>query len=208
MITLATIYKFFNSSLLRFGRGFSSLIILLGVLFPACQSQMDQRPNVVIILADDLGWSDIGCYGGEISTPNLDRLAEHGMRFTNFYSTSKCFPSRAALLTGVYAQECGFGSTFKNPISNAVTLGEVLHNAGYNTYWSGKHHGIENPINLGFDKYYGLKDGASNHFNPGLQREGEPKPAQKMMRTWCIDSTEISPYTPPKDFYSTDYFSN
>jgi arylsulfatase len=96
-----------------------------------------------------------------------------------------------------------------------VTLGEVLREAGYITLWSGKHHGLENPITRGFDHYYGLKDGACNHFNPGVQRPGEGAPARKERdgrktdRAWCIDSTMFVPYTPDeKDFYTTDYFTD
>jgi len=173
------------------------------------------KPNIILISADDLGWSDIGCYGSEIQTPNLDGLAEGGMRFTLFHNTSKCFPSRACLLTGVYAQDCGYDTTFMNPIVNAVTLGEVLRSAGYRTLWSGKHHGLENPVTRGFDRYYGLKDGACNYFNPGNQRPGEGaparkgKPGNKRVRAWCIDSVMYNPYTPEeKDFYTTDYFTN
>jgi len=173
------------------------------------QASSDKRSNIILICADDMGWSDLGCYGSEISTPNLDRLAEQGMRFTNFYNTSKCFPSRACLLTGVYAQQSGYDQTYRNPFRNAVTLGEVLHEAGYRTLWSGKHHGLENPFDRGFDRYYGLKEGGCNHFNPGLQREGEPAPARKgRARPWCFDSLMIEPYTPvEKDFYTTDYFT-
>src|SRR5680860_391367 len=158
------------------------------------QSKFEGKPNIILISADDLGWSDIGCYGSEVQTPNLDILAEGGMRFTRFHNTSKCFPSRACLLTGVYAQQNGYAKTYKNPITNAVTLGEVLQTAGYKTMWSGKHHGLENPITRGFDRYYGLKDGACNYFNPGNQRPGEEAPARKgvpgnkTVRAWCIDS--------------------
>ena len=96
-----------------------------------------------------------------------------------------------------------------NPITNAVTLGEVLQDAGYLTYWAGKDHGIENPYDSGFDHYFGINDGAFNHFNPGKQREGEPIPAQKRTRKWGIDSIIYEPSTPKeKDFYSTDYFTN
>ncbi len=169
-----------------------------------------ERPNIVLIAVDDMGWSDLGCYGSEINTPNIDKLASNGLRFTNFYNTAKCFPSRASLLTGVYAQDCGYDKTHTNPIRNAVTLGEVLQDAGYVTYWAGKHHGKENPYKRGFNHYFGIKDGASNHFNPGRQREGEPKPSQKKdNRSWGIDSIIHKPYTPKeKDFYSTDYFTN
>jgi arylsulfatase len=168
-----------------------------------------KRPNILLILADDMGWSDVGCYGGEIATPNLDGLAQGGLRFTQFYNTSKCFPSRACLLTGVYAQQCGMDKGPGN-LANAVTLGEVLRTAGYHTLWSGKHHGTENPYTRGFDHYFGLRDGACNYFNPGLQRPGEGKPAQKAYgkRFWCIDGKTLQPYTPEeKDFYTTDYFT-
>ena len=169
-----------------------------------------EKPNIILICADDMGWSDLGCYGSEVQTPNLDKLAENGLRFTQFHNTSKCFPSRACLLTGVYAQDCGYSKTFTNPIQNAVTLGEVLQQAGYMTFWSGKHHGKENPYDRGFDHYFGLKDGACNFFNPGMQREGEAPPAHKSaVREWCIDSLFYKPYTPPeKDFYTTDYFTH
>jgi arylsulfatase len=165
------------------------------------------RPNIVLILADDLGWSDIGCYGSEIDTPNLDRLAKGGIRFTQFHNTSKCFPSRACLLTGLYAQQCGMDRSF-GKLKNAVTLAEILRVAGYRTLMAGKHHGTENPFERGFDRYFGLRDGCCNYFNPGKQRPGEGKPAQKRTRTWCIDGKTFKPYTPPeKDFYTTDYFT-
>ena len=195
----------------------SKKITLLSSCIPSllllnhCQSASEtDRPNIILILADDLGLSDIGCYGSEIKTPNLDRLAESGLRFQYFANTSKSFPSRACLLTGVYAQDCGYDNTFNQPIQNAVTIGEVLRSAGYLTLWSGKHHGAENPVYRGFDRYYGLKDGACNYFNPGAQREGEELPAQKSRtREWCIDSILYKPYTPQhKDFYTTDYFTN
>jgi len=162
-----------------------------------------------------MGWSDLGCYGSEISTPHIDRLAKQGIRFTQFHNTSKCFPSRACLLTGIYAQQSGYAKSYREPLKNAVTLGEVLRSAGYITLWSGKHHGVENPIYRGFDHYYGLKDGACNHFNPGVQRPGEGVPArkswggEKARRAWCIDSLMFAPYTPDAaDFYTTDYFTH
>jgi arylsulfatase A-like enzyme len=194
-------------------------LLFIPLVLGSCTSKMTnhtlQHPNIILISADDLGWSDIGCYGSEVQTPNLDRLGEGGMRFTRFHNTSKCFPSRASLLTGVYAQQCNYDKTHTNPITNAVTLGEVLRTAGYRTLWSGKHHGLENPVYRGFDRYYGLKDGACNYFNPGDQRpdEGAParkgRPGNKTIRAWCIDSVTYMPYTPKeKDFYTTDYFTN
>ncbi len=191
------------------------LLIILGLFLLQSCSKENTKPNIILISADDLGWSDIGCYGSEIKTPNLDKLGEGGMRFTNFHNTSKCFPSRACLITGVYAQQNNYNKTHTNPITNAVTLGEILRTAGYRTLWSGKHHGLENPYTRGFDRYYGLKDGACNYFNPGEQREGEGvparkgKPGNKNKRAWCIDDKMFTPYTPEaKDFYTTDYFAN
>ena len=173
-----------------------------------------EKPNIILICADDLGWSDIGCYGSEVQTPNLDKLADEGIRFRHFHNTSKCFPSRSCLLTGIYAQQNGYAKNFKQPLTNSVTLGEVLKMAGYRTLWSGKHHGLENPVIRGFDRYYGLKDGACNYFNPGNQRPGEGAPARKgapgkkTVRSWCIDSVMYEPYPPEaKDFYTTDYFT-
>ncbi|SNY95067.1 arylsulfatase [Flagellimonas pacifica] len=188
-------------------------LFLAVLIFCSCKpsppNKENDQPNIVLILADDLGWSDLGSYGGEILTPNLDQLAANGIRYTQFNNTSKCFPSRASLLTGLYAHQVGFAKTHTNPIKNAITLGELLKSAGYRTLWSGKHHGIENPLSRGFDRYFGLVDGASNHFNPGLQREGEPAPAQKKPdRTWYVDSTLHRPYTPKKGFYTTDAFTD
>jgi len=104
--------------------------ILFGFLLEndAIAQEPYPKPNIILICADDLGWSDIGCYGSEIETPNLDKLAETGMRFIRFHNTSKCFPSRACLLTGVYAQQCNAHESSRNPIVNAVTIDEVLRN--------------------------------------------------------------------------------
>ena len=93
-------------------------------------------PNIVLILADDLGWSDIGCYGGEIPTPNLDRLAAEGLRFIQFYNNSVCGPSRASLLTGLYAQRIGHTGRHWNQLTDytrCLTFGEALQRAGYHT---------------------------------------------------------------------------
>jgi len=183
-----------------------SVLFLSGTRSP--QRYVERRPNILLICADDLGWSDVGCYGSEVLTPNLDRLAASGIRFRQFHNTAKCHPSRASLLTGLYAQQNGYEKDFDKPLVNAVTLGEYLKMAGYRTMWSGKHHGVENPRTRGFDHYYGLKDGAVNYFNPGKQRPWEGKPAEKKVRHWCIEDIEYVPYTPEeKDFYTTDYFT-
>jgi arylsulfatase len=172
-------------------------------------AQTQSKPNIIFILVDDMGYSDIGCYGGEVQTPNLDHLAEQGIRFTNMYNTAKCFPSRACLLSGVYAQQCGMAKKH-GKIKNAATLGEVLRTAGYRTLASGKHHGTENLYDRGFDHYYGLREGASNMWNPGgVTREGEMTPGRKgIKRPFCIDEKTIEPYTPPKGWYTTDAFTN
>ncbi len=112
-------------------------------------SQTDKRPNIILIMADDLGYSDLGCYGGEINTPNLDGLAAKGMRFTQFYNVSRCCPTRAALLTGMYNHAAGIGAmttrqdeeAYKGHIGeNTVTIAEVLKQAGYRTAMAGKWH--------------------------------------------------------------------
>ncbi len=184
-----------------------SLAPLCGAM--AQNGKVTERPNILLISADDLGWSDIGCYGSEVKTPNIDALADSGVRFTQFHNTSKSYPSRACLLTGLYAQQNGYFKYFGGPLENSVTLGEYMKSAGYRTLWSGKHHGDENPRTRGFDHYIGLKDGACNYFNPGLQRYGEEKPAQKShRRKWCIENKEYAPYTPTdKNFYTTDHFT-
>ncbi|MCF2736784.1 MULTISPECIES: arylsulfatase [Bacteroides] len=114
-----------------------------------------KRPNILVILADDLGYSDIGCYGGEVKTPNLDRLAENGVRFTHFYNTSRSCPTRASLLTGLYPHQAGVGRmTFDDHkpgyrgtmTHNGVTIAEVLKENNYNTAWVGKWHVAETPL--------------------------------------------------------------
>lgn len=188
---------------------YRKIIPLIACIPLNAQAATAEKPNVLIILADDLGWSDIGCYGSEINTPNLDKLAKDGLRFNNFHNTGKSFPSRSCLLTGLYAQQNGYNKLYNKPFKNAVTLGEVLKSAGYRTLFAGKHHGAENPHDMGFDRNFGLKDGCCNYFNPGVTRPGEGEPAHKIARKWCIDEKEYEPYTPAeKDFYTTDYYTN
>lgn len=124
-------------------------------------SNLAKRPNFLIILADDMGYSDLGCFGSEIETPNLDRLAADGIRFTQMHNTSKCFPSRACLLTGLYAQQCGMDQRSSEGFRNSVMMGEILRRAGYRTLFVGKHHGTDNPYDWGFDHYRGLRDGGA-----------------------------------------------
>ena len=124
-----------------------------------------RRPNILLIVADDLGYSDLGCYGGEIDTPILNALAANGLRFTQFYSTARCCPSRASILTGQYPHKVGVGHMvtdmghpgYRGRLSeNAVTLAEVLKPAGYRTFMSGKWHvGTNDPTRHGFEQYFG-----------------------------------------------------
>lgn len=159
-----------------------------------------KRPNIVLILADDMGFSDIGCYGGEIETPNLDALAQNGLRFTQFYNSARCCPTRASLLTGLHPHQTGVGwmtNSAENPKRgdrnvygyrgflnrDCVTLAEVLSAAGYRTLMSGKwhlgYHAKEKwPRQRGFDRYYGTLSGSVNYFNPiaprGLMFDNDP----------------------------------
>ncbi|MDG0965333.1 MAG: arylsulfatase, partial [Opitutales bacterium] len=152
-------------------------------------------------------YSDIGCYGGEVKTPNLDQLAKNGLRFTQFYNTAKCHTTRAELLTGNYAYSIG-----DNHMEHGATFGEVLRPIGYRTLISGKWHQVPLPTNRGFDRYYGLADGCSNFFNPGVKaRPGEGLPGRKRtsLRRWAIEDKVIMGYTSPdKKFYHTDAFTN
>lgn len=141
---------------------------------PNAAADAKQPPNILLILADDLGFSDLGCYGGEIATPNLDSLATNGLRFTQFYNTARCWPTRAALMTGYYAQQVrrdrlpgipsGGGNRGVRP-DWAVLLPEMLKSAGYRSYHTGKWHIDGMPVASGFDHSYLLKD-QGRFFNP------------------------------------------
>ena len=186
------------------------MLLAMSLLGVSPTPEDDDRPNIVLIMVDDMGFSDVGAYGGEIDTPHLDRLAARGMRFTQFYNTSKCFPTRASLMTGLYAHQVGMGYR-PDSIRHGVTIAEVLREVGYRTLMVGKWHGRENPWDRGFDRYFGLVDGAVNHFNPGLTRPGEPPPSRKApgrLRRWAVDGEMFLPYTPDDPyFYSTDAYT-
>lgn len=194
----------------------SKIIAILLFLTCSIFAAEKDKPNIIFILVDDMGYSDIGCYGGEVQTPNLDRMAANGMRFTSMYNTSKCFPSRKCLLTGVYAQQCDMTKIYKGGLKNAVTLANLLKSDGYRTLAVGKHHSSKSLYNLGFDHFSGFYYGAggkscANHFNPGEQRPGEGVPARKKgeNRIYCFDDKKMTPYFTPKekDWYTTDYFT-
>ena len=146
-------------------------------------------PNILIILNDDMGFSDIGCYGGEIQTPNLDRLAANGLRFSQFYNTARCSPSRASLLTGLHPHQTGIGIlTYNigpegyagNLNRSCVTIAEVLKQNSYKTYLSGKWHVASSlteptdawPLQRGFDEFFGTIIGAGSFYDPNTLTRG------------------------------------
>lgn len=169
------------------------------------------RPNIMVILADDMGFSDIGCYGGEVETPNLDRLAGNGAKFSQFYNAARCCPTRASLLTGLYPHQAGIGHMtsdrgyegYRGDLNNhCVTMAEVLKKSGYSTYMSGKWHVTKHmgqwsgdnqtskhnwPLQRGFDRFYGTILGAGSYYNPVTLTRG---------------NTPIEPEV--EDFYYTD----
>jgi arylsulfatase len=179
------------------------------------------RPNVIVILADDLGYSDLGCYGSEIATPNLDALARQGMRFTDFYNTARCCPSRASLLTGLYPHQAGVGDMV-DPYAKAVrekldspayqdhlsakcaTIAEVLRLAGYRTLMCGKWHlgyrSEEWPVRRGFDRSLVQVDGAMNYWGRGVQHTAGDVPPM------ALDDRAWEP--PAEGFFSTDAYAN
>lgn len=179
-------------------------------------AQSSASPNIILILSDDMGYSDLGCYGGEVETPNLDALAANGLRFTQFYNGARCCPTRASLMTGCYPHQTGIGHMTNTPAdfsqhdlgipeyrgflnNNCVTIGELLQDAGYTTLMTGKWHlGISDqskwPLQRGFYKFYGLIPGASNFFKPVYPRG----------ITYMNDTISVT----DEDYYTTDAFTD
>lgn len=198
---------------MRRSRCYLFFIIALTALLEGCQSAtLEQRPpNIIIIMADDMGFSDLGSYGGEINTHYLDLLARQGLQFTQFYNTGRCCPTRASLLTGLYPHQAGMGGMVTDVDSSpeagpyqgylndaSVTIAEVLRQRGYKTYQSGKWHVGEKkehwPTERGFDQYFGLISGASSYFEV---IKDQPRVRQMAMND--------EPWTPPADgFYMTE----
>jgi arylsulfatase len=176
------------------------------------------RPNIVVILADDLGFSDVSCYGSETQTPHIDSLAARGVRFRQFYNNGRCCPSRASLLTGLYPHQVGVGAmidgyakwirdaaarpSYDDHLSaDAPTIAELLHSAGYRTLMCGKWHlgdrPAEWPVRRGFDRSFALIPGAMNYW--GGESDGPRAPM-------ALDDQR---YTPPHDgFFATDAFTD
>lgn len=174
------------------------------------------QPNIILIMSDDMGFSDLGCYGGEIQTPNLDRLAKGGVRLSQFYNAGRCCPTRASLLTGLYPHQAGIGHMmedrghdgYRGDLNNrCLTIAEVLKPVGYRTYAVGKWHVTKHaqpegpklnwPLHRGFDRFYGTITGAGSFYDPG---------------TLTRDDTMISPFADPeyqpKQYYYTDAISD
>ena len=185
----------------------------LGLGIPSFAKPGSARPNIVIIMVDDMGFSDIGCYGGEIKTPNIDRLAANGLRFKQFYNTGRCCPTRASLLTGLHPHQAGIGHMTEtpkapSPLTNepyqgylndrCVTIAQLLKKAGYHTLMTGKWHlGYHRkecwPLQRGFDKYFGIISGACDYFKPARQRG----------LTYMNEHVKA-----PDGFYTTDAFTD
>ena len=174
------------------------------------------RPNIIVILVDDMGYSDIGCFGSEIRTPNLDSLAEGGLRFSQMYNSARCCPSRAALLTGLNPHQAGIGHMVANLgvpeyqgylKENAVTVAEALKADGYSTFMSGKWHvggdydladpdsltpaapGFPTPTQRGFDRYFGILAGAGNFYFPKtLMDQDTPVPLAELDDFYLTDA--------------------
>jgi len=182
------------------------LPILFLILISGCNysNPNNPRPNIVLIMADDMGYSDLGCFGSGISTPNLDQLAGNGLIMTQFYNTGRCCPSRASLLTGVYQHQAGIGDmtadrglpSYQGFLNHrVVTLAEVLKMSGYHTLMTGKWHvgGRKEhwPLNRGFERFFGFPRGGGVYFYPF--RSG---------REAILDSIPLE--VDPDNFYSTD----
>ena len=184
------------------------LMCCLLCVLPVAAAADAERPNIVVILVDDMGFSDIGCYGSEIPTPNLDALAEGGLRFTQFYNTGRCCPTRATLLTGLYAHQAGVGHMTDNygvpgyvgALNNqCVTLGSVASSAGYHSLATGKWHvGSKDkmmwPLSRGFDRFYGIPEGGGFYF--------QVKQGRTIVRNNEVIASAEKPL--PEGWYSTD----
>lgn len=172
----------------------------------------EKKPNIILILADDMGFSDLGCYGSEIRTPNLDNLARNGIRYAQFYNGARCCPTRASLMTGLYAHQAGMGwmtnaslgtPEYQGDLSkNAVTIAEVLRTAGYGTYMTGKWHlsntrkddgGVNDnwPIQRGFNRYFGTVAGAGNYFTLPVYSGNKKYKVDEMYFTNAISDSSV-----------------
>jgi arylsulfatase len=172
-------------------------LLLAGATSAGAEPPARGRPNILLILADDVGYSDLGCQGSEIRTPNLDALAAGGVRFTHFYNSARCCPTRASLLTGVHPAQAGFPDMVGRLPQHVATIAEVLKPAGYNTYMVGKWHLSQatKPTDRGFDEFYGMLGGFNSFWQetPYYTRWPRGRPSREYA---------------PGAFYSTDAFGD
>lgn len=203
-------------------KGLSRWILLpaLVVAVSATSSERStaaERPNIVVLFADDMGFSDIGCFGSEIRTPNLDRLAENGLRFTQFYNTGRCCPSRASILTGLYPHQADIGHMagdlgvrgYRDRLSfNAVTLAEVLGKAGYHTLMTGKWHlgwrDEGSPTARGFQKFYGTRGFIDSYYT--VVPRTEIYLDDQMVIP--VSESPVNHLKPDEEWYTTDVFTD
>ena len=196
-----------------------SLILTSGCVSSHLSDKKHQKskPNIIILFADDMGYSDIGCFGGEIETPNLDKLAANGVRFTQFYNAARCCPSRASLLTGLYPHQAGIGQmVYKNYgegyegnlNDRCITLGQAAGSAGYQTMMAGKWHSGHNPASKpevrGFDHFTGIYTHVDSYWKV-LEHCEVFRDKQKYLPA---NENPINPYNPEKEFYTTDFFTD
>ncbi|MBL6766234.1 MAG: arylsulfatase, partial [Verrucomicrobiae bacterium] len=191
-------------------------VILLSLCLPVAGGA-GGRPNIVVLFADDMGFSDIGCFGSEIETPNIDRLAENGLRFTRFYNTGRCCPSRASILTGLYPHQADIGHMagdlgvrgYRDRLSiNAVTLAEVLGGAGYHTIMTGKWHlgwrDEGSPTARGFQHFYGTRGYIDSYFT--IVPRTEIYLGEKLVLP--VSSKPVNHLKPDEEWYTTDVFTD
>lgn len=188
-------------------------LIILPIVFTSCKNlETKKKPNIILIMADDMGFSDMGAMGGEIKTPNLDALAKKGILYKQFYNGARCCPTRASLMTGLYPHQAGMGwmtaadlgtESYVGELNhNCMTIAEVLKNCGYNTYMSGKWHLVSDkntnqdsdknawPLQRGFNRFFGTLLGSGSYYTPN---------------TLVTQNTLIEA---PEDFYYTDAISD
>ncbi len=183
----------------------SIAFFISGILSIQAKNTDTEKPNILLILVDDMGYSDLGCYGSEIDTPNLDLLAKNGIRYSQMYNTSKCSTTRSALLMGRYVDRTSWEANY----NNGPNLGELAQQRGYRTLWSGKNHSSILPTQRGFDRFYGLQGGCCNFWNPGKKTPaGKDVPHIKAYQ-WMINDQWVKVFE-PKDpnYYTTDAFTN
>ena len=190
------------------------VIVFFAMVISATQATYGNiRPNIMVVMVDDMGYSDLGCYGSEIDTPHIDALASRGLKFSQFYNCGRCCPTRASLLTGLYPHRTGLGFMtardyghpgYRGQLNrHCVTIAEALRPAGYATYMSGKWHVCKDfavngpkhnwPLQRGFDKFFGTLIAAGSQWDPLTLVEGNRfiKPTDDFFYTEAITNKAV-----------------